>query len=464
MSKYQAVRGTHDILPEEAGQFQKLEAQARVLFKQFGFQEIRTPTFEMLDLFHRSLGETTDIVEKEMYVFEDRGGRRLALRPEGTAGVVRAFIEHHLSQTSSICKLFYIGSMFRAERPQAGRYREFWQIGGEYFGNPYPEADAELLLMVQGLYQSLGLSDVQLKLNSLGDEKCRPVYRQALRDYLEAEKSKLCEDCQRRIEKNPFRILDCKTDGPRLAGAPTIDGFWCDECKAHFGAVRAHLDKAGAAYVIAPRLVRGLDYYNRTVFEVTTTALGAQDALAAGGRYDRLVKDIGGPDVPALGFALGSERTIAAIKAAAAKEEAGKTGVRVFVAAQGEDTYPAVFQLLQELRLDKGLREKGILVEGGFFRKKLGAQMTLADRWGASHCVIVGQEELEQGQVTLRFLKSSSQERLARTQLIPHLLRLSSSPAASPSSFPAGAGGESMDPLPEAAGDDDKGNDERKHA
>jgi histidyl-tRNA synthetase len=423
MAKYQAVRGTHDILPDESAQFQKLEATARALFKQFGFQEIRTPTFESFDLFHRSLGETTDIVEKEMYVFEDRGGRRLALRPEGTAGVVRAFIEHHLSQTSPLCKLFYVGSMFRAERPQAGRYREFWQIGAEYFGNPYPEADAELLWMIQSLYTSLGLADVQLKLNSLGDEKCRPIYKQALRDYLEAEKSKLCEDCQRRIEKNPFRVLDCKIDGPKLTGAPTIDGFWCDECKAHFSSVKALFEKTGGRYVFTPRLVRGLDYYNRTVFEVTTTVLGAQDALAAGGRYDRLVKDVGGPDVPALGFALGSERTIQALKAAS-KDLAGKPSLIVFVAAQGEDTYPSAFQLLQELRLHKSLREKGILVEGGIFRKKLGAQLTLADRLGASHCVILGQEELEQGQVTLRSLKESTQQRLPRPELIPHLLNL----------------------------------------
>src|SRR5258708_2359341 len=225
MTKFQAIRGTHDILPAESQLFQKLEQDARTLFHRFGFQEIRTPTFESLDLFHRSIGETTDIVEKEMYVFEDRGGRRLALRPEGTAGVVRAFVEHHLDQTRPFCKLFYIGSMFRAERPQAGRYREFWQIGAEYFGNAAPEADAEMLVMVQTLFRALGLADVQLKVNSLGDEKCRPVYRKALKDYLEAKKSGLCEDCQRRIAKNPLRVLDCKIDGPKLTDIPTVDHY-----------------------------------------------------------------------------------------------------------------------------------------------------------------------------------------------------------------------------------------------
>jgi histidyl-tRNA synthetase len=422
-TKYQAVRGTHDVLPAEASRFQELEARARGLFKQFGYHEIRTPTFESIELFQRSLGETTDIVEKEMYVFEDRGGRKLALRPEGTAGVVRAFIEHHLTQTEPFCKLFYIGSMFRAERPQAGRYREFWQIGAEYFGNPFPEADAELLLMVQAFYRGLGLTDVQLKLNSLGDEKCRPVYRQALQDYLKAEKHKLCEDCQRRMEKNPFRILDCKIDGPRLGNLPTIDTFWCEPCRSHFKAVTSLLEKAGGSFVFTPRLVRGLDYYNRTVFEVTTTLLGAQDALAAGGRYDRLVKDVGGPDIPALGFALGSERTLDALRAAAKGKPERSEGTLIFVAAQGEDTTPAAFQLLQDLRFNKSLHERNIYVEGGFFQKKLGAQLTLADRLNASYCVIMGQDELEKGEVTVRSLKKSAQERIPRHDLISHLLR-----------------------------------------
>ncbi|OGR90812.1 MAG: hypothetical protein A2992_07320 [Elusimicrobia bacterium RIFCSPLOWO2_01_FULL_59_12] len=439
--KFQAVRGTHDLLPDQTAHFQQLEARARALFGQFGFHEIRTPTFEALELFHRSLGETTDIVEKEMYVFEDRGGRKLALRPEGTAGVVRAFIEHHLAQTNPVCKLFYIGPMFRAERPQAGRYREFWQIGAEYFGNPYPEADAELLLMVQTLYRALGLTDVQFKLNSLGDATCRPVYRRALTDYLEAEKPGLCEDCVRRMAKNPFRILDCKIDGPRLKNLPTIDSFWCGDCRIHFKAVTSLLEKAGGQYVFTPRLVRGLDYYTRTVFEVSTSSLGAQDppssaskeeglaskqersqgALAAGGRYDTLVKQIGGPDVPALGFALGSERTLDALKAAKTQPAASR-GVLVFVAAQGEETVPAAFQLLQELRSNPQLGERHISVEGGFFQKKLGAQLTLADRLDARYCVIMGQDELEKGEITFRSLKESTQTRIPRQKLISHLL------------------------------------------
>jgi histidyl-tRNA synthetase len=426
MVKFQAVRGTHDILPADAALFQALEKQAREVFDRYGFHEIRTPTFESLELFQRTLGETTDIVEKEMYAFEDRGGRKLALRPEGTAGVVRAFIEHHLSQTNPFCKLFYIGPMFRAERPQAGRYREFWQIGGEYFGNPYPEADAELLLMVRSLYRTLGLADVTLKVNSLGDEKCRPDYRKALLGYLKGKSAQLCEDCQRRIEKNPLRVLDCKIDGPKLTDAPTVDQFWCADCRTHFESVTALYKKSAKEdFQFTPRLVRGLDYYSRTVFEITTTVLGAQDALAAGGRYDKLVKDLGGPDLPALGFALGSERTIEAVKAGSPPTAAGtrSKGDLVFVAAQGDEAAREAFDLLQELRQDTTLRERAISVEGGFFQKKLGAQLTLADRLNAGYCLIMGPDELAKGEVTLRSLKESTQESMPRANLISHLLR-----------------------------------------
>lgn len=422
-SKFQAVRGTHDILPVEAAQFQELEYRARALFRRFGFQEIRTPIFESLELFQRSIGETTDIVEKEMYAFEDRGGRKLALRPEGTAGVVRAFIEHHLAQTTPFCKLFYMGSMFRAERPQAGRYREFSQIGAEYFGNAAPEADAELLWMVYSLYQSLELTDVTLKLNSLGDETCRPIYRKKLVDYLEGKRSGLCEDCQRRIEKNPLRVLDCKVDGPHLTDAPTIDGSWCADCRTHFTTVTELLKSAGGKFTLAPRLVRGLDYYSRTVFEITTTVLGAQDALAAGGRYDRLVKQLGGPDIPAIGFALGCERTLQAL-ATMGRPLGKSTSFLVYVAAQGEKAVIAAFDLLQELRLEKKLEESHILVEGGFFGKKLGAQLTLADRLGATYCIILGDDELEKNIVTFRSLKDSAQQPVPRTQLVSHLLTL----------------------------------------
>ena len=350
MPKFQAIRGTKDILPSDAAQFQHLESEARALFRRYGYQEIRTPTFESVDLFQRSLGETTDVVQKEMYIFEDRGGRKLALRPEGTAGVVRAFIEHHLSQTSPFCKLFYIGPMFRAERPQAGRYREFWQIGAEYFGNAAPAADAELLLLVQTLFRELGLADARLKINSLGDAKCRPQYLEALSVFIKGILPTLCEDCQRRAEKNPLRVLDCKTDRDKLAGAPTIDKFWCADCRPHFEKVQELLKQGGGHFELAPRLVRGLDYYSRTVFEITSSALGAQDALAAGGRYDKLVKDLDGPDVPALGFAMGAERVIQAIQAGQKEVVKPANSLYIFVAAMGEPAAAQAFKLLQELR------------------------------------------------------------------------------------------------------------------
>lgn len=428
MSKYQAIRGTKDILPVDAAKFQHLEATARALFKRFGYEEIRTPTFESVDLFQRSLGETTDVVQKEMYVFEDRGGRVLALRPEGTAGVVRAFIEHHLSQNAPFCKLFYIGPMFRAERPQAGRYREFWQIGAEYFMNATPAADAELLLLVEKLFQSLNLGEVRLKVNSLGDAECRPRYLAALRAYLKNKIQDLCEDCRVRAEKNPLRVLDCKVDGAKLSDAPTIDAHWCVPCRSHFDQVTAMLKDTGVNFVLTPRLVRGLDYYSRTVFEVTSSALGAQDALAAGGRYDKLVKDLDGPDVPAIGFAMGMERAIqamdAAKKARGGDAGTGRHGEKIFVAAMGEAAAKAAFKLMADLRNETKLEQRGITFEGGFFEKKLGAQLTIADRISARHAIILGEDEVKQGTVTFKTFASGTQKTIEKSLLISHLLLL----------------------------------------
>ena len=426
MPKYQAVRGTKDILPAESAQFQHLEAEARALFRRFGYAEIRTPTFESADLFQRSLGETTDVVQKEMYVFEDRGGRKLALRPEGTAGVVRAFIEHHLSQTHPFCKLFYVGPMFRAERPQAGRYREFWQIGAEYFGNASPAADAELLLLVQTLFRALGLSDAHLKINSLGDQNCRPKYLEALTAHIRGLLPTLCEDCQRRAEKNPLRVLDCKVDGPKLVGVPTIDRFWCDDCRAHFAKVQQLLKQTGGAFDVVPRLVRGLDYYSRTVFEVTSSVLGAQDALAAGGRYDKLVKELGGPDVPALGFAMGMERAIQAIQARSPSEQiTNLQKVKIFIAAAGEEGKDQAHLLLNQLRLQADLIGKDIQVEGGYFDKKLGAQLERAAKSSATHVIIIGEDEIKQDKLTIKSMQSGQQDKLDRAALPQYLKNLS---------------------------------------
>jgi len=416
--KIQAVRGTKDILPHDAALFQVLESTARRVFSQFGFGEIRTPTFESLDLFQRSIGETTDVVSKEMYVFEDRGGRKLALRPEGTAGVVRAFIEHHLSQTMPFCKLFYVGPMFRAERPQAGRYREFWQVGAEYFGNPSPYADAELLIMVTTLFKELGLTEFRLKINNLGDAESRATYRAQLLAYLEKHASELCEDCQRRIQKNPLRALDCKTCGPKFTDAPTVDQAWTPASKAHFEKVQALLLASGTPFEFTPRLVRGLDYYNGTVFEVSSSALGAQDALAGGGRYDNLVKEMDGPAMPAIGFALGAERTIEALRKRAQETvAAAPNSLYLFVAAQGDTASAQAFTLLRECRAQ-------FKAEGGFFDKKLGAQITLANRLGATHCAILGEDEVAQKEVTLRDMKTGDQTRVPYAQVVDRLRTL----------------------------------------
>jgi histidyl-tRNA synthetase len=426
MSKYQAVRGTKDILPADAVQFQRLEAAARGHFTRYGYAEIRTPTFESVDLFQRSLGETTDVVQKEMYVFEDRGGRKLALRPEGTAGVVRAFIEHHLSQSHPFCKLFYVGPMFRAERPQAGRYREFWQIGAEYFGNAGPAADAEMLIMVQSLFERLGVSSAELVINSLGDAECRPKYMQRLLDFLQARRPRLCEDCQRRIDTNPLRVLDCKIDGPTIESeAPDIQEDWCGPCREHFARVEGFLRDAAIPYRRSAKLVRGLDYYTRTVFEVRSDVLGAQSAVAAGGRYDKLVKELDGPDVPALGFAMGMERAIQAMDQKS-RVPGPEFRAKVFVAAMGADASRVGFQTLHLLRQSKELADQNVVIEGGFFEKKLGAQLTLADRIGATHCVILGDDEIKGGTVTLRTMKTSSQESLPQKDLLSRLLALSS--------------------------------------
>ncbi len=412
--RYAAPRGTRDIKDGEARAFQQLEAAARDVFRRYGYEEIRTPVFETAELFQRAVGEATDIVEKEMYVFEDRGGRKLALRPEGTAGVVRAYLEHAWDKTGGIKKLFYSGPMFRADRPQAGRYREFWQIGAEYFGNPSAQADADLLWLVKDLLNAYGLKDVQFQLNSIGCPKCRPAYREKLVKFLHARKESLCEDCQRRLEKNPLRALDCKTDGPKLADAPKISESLCEDCRKHDHELKALLKAPGLEFPFQenPWLVRGLDYYSRTVFEVTAGGLGAQDAVAAGGRYDSLVKTLGGPDVPAVGFALGMDR----VARARYGEELDKSvdheaSNRVFVALAGEGVGPRGFEIV------KRLRSKGFVAEIGASDKSLKAQLRWAESWGGHYVVIVGEEELKKNACLLKDMAGHSQVELSLEDL-----------------------------------------------
>ncbi|MBN1823767.1 MAG: histidine--tRNA ligase [Endomicrobiales bacterium] len=415
--KFKAPRGTHDIWGKDAEKLARLEDFARTIFRKYGYGEMRVPVFEDAALFSRSIGESTDIVEKEMYVFEDRKGRKLALRPEGTASVVRAYLENGLSQALPVPKLFYMGPMFRYERPQAGRYREFFQIGAEYFANPDPTADAETILLAREIVGSAGVTDAVVNVNSLGCGKCRPAYRAELKKYF-SDKKGLCADCQKRLEKNPLRLLDCKIDSQKFSDFPKMSGYLCDECRGHFDKTRKLLYSAGCEFVVDDRLVRGLDYYTRTIFEVRSNALGSQDAVAAGGRYDNLVKELGGEHTPSVGFALGSERVILAARNAETVFESGAPATRVFVAVAGQGLEEAAFKLVSQLRKDgpESDRVKKILTlsvrtvaEGPFASKSLKSQMRLADKFNADKTVILGEEEMKRGVIVVRDMKSQEQ-------------------------------------------------------
>jgi len=406
--KFNAPRGTHDLYGDNAAKITKLESIARAVFKKYNYSEIRVPTFEDAGLFTRSIGETSDIVEKEMYVFNDRKGRKLALRPEGTASVVRSLIENNLDRTLASAKLFYMGSMFRYERPQAGRYREFFQIGAEYFGVSGPSADAEIILLAMQLLESAGVQDATVLVNSLGCPVCRPAFRQALLDLLKSKEGELCDDCAKRIERNPLRVLDCKIDSPKITTLPIMEEFLCAECKDHFEMVKALLNAAGCKFSVDSKLVRGLDYYNRTVFEVRSSKLGAQDAVAAGGRYDKLVNEIGGPNIAAVGFALGSERVIMASDMLQAFK-ANKDVKTIFVATAG-NTILKAFNLASLLRSSANTK---LIVEGPLAGAQLKAQLRLADKVQAAYAVIFGEEELKEDKVLLRDMKTGKQEVLS---------------------------------------------------
>src|SRR5256886_5283776 len=329
--KINAVKGFRDILPGETEVWNRLEDEARRLFERYGYSEIRIPIVERTELFARAAGETSDIVEKQMYTFEDVDGTSLTLRPEGTASVVRAYIENGLYGREPVSKLFYLGPMFRRERPQKGRFRQFGQIGAEVLGRDDPLVDAELLVLLADYFSNLGLATARIEINSLGDANCRPAYREELRRWAAAHKDSLCADCNRRLEKNPLRILDCKEDAEKTRDAPVMIDHLCAACTEHFRAVRAHLEAESVSVVLNPRMVRGLDYYCRTAFEIVAEGLGAQNAIGGGGRYDGLVASLGGPAVAGIGFALGVERLVLALHGAEAA-----SGFDLFVAPLGE--------------------------------------------------------------------------------------------------------------------------------
>jgi histidyl-tRNA synthetase len=404
--EFKTIKGFKDILPEEVGQWQRLESETRRIFQNFGFKEIRPPLLERTELFSRGIGQETDIVSKEMYTLRDSKGRGISLRPEATASVVRAYIEHRLYQGNPVQKLFTIGPMFRHERPQKGRFRQFHQINAEVLGDSGAHSDAEIIVMAMFLLKTLGLSGLSLHLNSLGCPICRNEFRRELRKYLSQKISAFCADCRRRSETNPLRVFDCKVDACKkvVSNAPSILEFICDDCQAHFGSVQEYLEASNIPFVLNDKLVRGLDYYTRTTFEIQTKKLGAQNAVTGGGRYDGLIKLLGGPDHAGTGFAMGVERLVTLL------EEPGTQAAEVpdlYIAALGDKAERRVFNWVNELR------RAGLWVEMGYASKGLKVQMKRADRLGATKVLIVGEDELASGKGILRDMRKRVQEEVA---------------------------------------------------
>ncbi|MFH1386324.1 MAG: histidine--tRNA ligase [bacterium] len=406
--KYTAPRGTKDILPAETPLWQFVEESCRSLFGVYNYQEIRTPIFESTDLFTRSIGTTTDIVKKEMYTFPDRKGRSLTLRPEETAPVVRAALENNLISTDNLTKLYYIGPMFRYERPQAGRQRQFHQAGVEVFGSTDPLLDAEVIQLAVNLFSMIGLKDLSVNLNSVGCSVCQPGYRAAIQKYFKEHIKDMCADCQERVELNPLRILDCKEAHCQkyLEKAPASVDHLCEECKTHFSRLVSLLDSLLVKHMINKRLVRGLDYYTKTAFEIVSKSLGAQNAVCGGGRYDNLVEELGGKKVPAIGFAVGLERVVEIMKNEKLKmENEGK--LQLYIATLGDEARKLGFNLVTKAR------SLGLSADLDYLGKSLKAQMKSADRMKAEYVYIIGEEELKSGLGLLKNMKTAEQSPIA---------------------------------------------------
>jgi histidyl-tRNA synthetase len=416
----QAIKGVKDILPADSPKWQYLENSVRKLFSDYGFSEIRTPIIEHTVLFARSIGATSDIVEKEMYAFKDQGGDEITLRPEGTAGVVRAYVEHKLFASQPVTKVYYMGPMFRRERPQAGRLRQFHQVGVEALGVSEPGVDVDVLAVLVELFKRLKVQGVELHINSLGCKDCRAAYKAALKDFLMQRINLLCPDCQRRIETNPLRALDCKSEHCKAAtaDAPMMSEYLDDGCRAHFETVKQGLADLGIDYIIDPRMVRGLDYYTRTTFEmIAVDKKGAQNAVAAGGRYDGLVEEVGGPPTPGIGFALGVERLLMMLP----ETGADVTAPKVYIAAIGDEA----MRIGQKLA--DGLRRDGISAERDYSPGGLKNQMKKADRSGASFTVIIGEDEVAKGAAILRDMKTREQSEVKFERLADELKSRTSS-------------------------------------
>lgn len=413
--KYTLSRGTKDILPDEMAYWHLIESASRSLFDLYNYQEIRTPIFEMTELFERGIGTSTDIVEKEMYTFTDKGDRRLTLRPEGTAPIVRAYIQHAMHKKEKVSKLYYCGPMFRYERPQAGRFRQFHQVGVESLGNAHPFSDAEVISLGVHLFDDLGLSGLSVTVNTVGCRVCRPVIEERLKQFIGASMHVLCEDCKRRFNTNPLRILDCKNPQCRtyFSGLPDIQQSQCHECRDHFNAVVEYLDSLRIPFTINPQLVRGLEYYTRTTFEIVSDHLGAQNAICGGGRYDGLVDKMGGPPTPAVGFAFGVERAVLVLQQMS--DIIKKKETLVFVAPIGFDQQTKCFYLVDELR------RAGIKCEMDYSKDDLKSQLKQANKFQAGYTLIFGQTEAEKNTIIIKDMQKGMQVEVAWESVVEFL-------------------------------------------
>ena len=409
-------KGTQDILPEDISKWYYIEDMIKEILNKYGYKEIRTPFFEYTDLFVRGIGESTDIVTKEMFTFPDRKGRSLTLRPEGTAPVIRAYLENRIDRISKVIKLFYLGPMFRCEKPQAGRFRQFNQFGIEVIGTKSPTADAEVIITVLDVYKRLGLKNLEILINSVGCKKCRVDYVQKLKKYIKDKKDFLCLECGERYGKNPLRVLDCKKDSCRkiIKSAPVITENLCKECESHFIEVKSYLDDQKIIFSEDPRLVRGLDYYTKTAFEIISGGLGAQNAIGGGGRYDDLVEELGGNPTPAVGFAAGIERMIIAIDQQKVEWPVEKR-LDIFVAKVDGKNKDTAFRLLQKIR------NAGLSADMDYSEGSLKSQMRIANKIGARYTVIVGEEELSKNMVIFRNMLTKEQKEVKIDNLIDEL-------------------------------------------
>lgn len=416
--KIQSVRGVKDILPGEIEKWQWVENQAHQIFSRYGFKEIRIPIFENTGLFARGIGETTDIVEKEMYTFTDRGGEQLTLRPEGTASVVRSYVEHKMYTPPGLVKLYYIGPMFRYERPQAGRFRQFYQIGVEAMGSPNPMIDAETITMVMEFFHNLGLENLDLQINTLGCPECRPQYKEILKTAIKNHLGELCANCNQRYERNPLRVLDCKVERDREIARtlPKTADHLCETCRNSFAEVQSLLNIAGVRFNLNPQLVRGLDYYSRTTFEIVSGGLGAQNAICGGGRYDSLVEEFDGPPTPCFGFALGLERLVSVIPLE--KTAAIQTVPDLFIVSLGAEARPHCFRIMHELRT------QGLTVDCAYEDTSMKSQMRKANKTASRFVLILGDNEIKSAKYMLKNMSNGEQTEVPAESFATNLKKI----------------------------------------